>query len=300
MPGLDKVAILARMVKIEHSVFALPFAYLGAFLVAGGWPGWQPLLLLTVAMVAVRSFAMAFNRLADVRYDSLNPRTQSRPLVSGEIGKKETWLFVGVCALVFVGCCALMNPVCLLLSPFALAISAFYSFVKRFSWLCHFVLGLVLALAPVAGWLSVQPGFAISLALFFLGVLFWVAGFDIIYSCQDVEFDVTNGLHSLPAAYGMASALHISFFCHVNTSLFFFAGRLGCRAYLALLPGLGAGQPGSAAGTQNHQRGRYEPRKPRLLHLQRGDLHSGFCRSLSRALVLTALLILLPADSGPF
>ncbi len=221
MPGLDKVAILARMVKIEHSVFALPFAYLGAFLVAGGWPGWQPLLLLTVAMVAVRSFAMAFNRLADVRYDSLNPRTQSRPLVSGEIGKKETWLFVGVCALVFVGCCALMNPVCLLLSPFALAISAFYSFVKRFSWLCHFVLGLVLALAPVAGWLSVQPGFAISLALFFLGVLFWVAGFDIIYSCQDVEFDVTNGLHSLPAAYGMASALHISFFCHVNTSLFF-------------------------------------------------------------------------------
>ncbi len=221
MPAFEKAAILARMVKIEHSVFALPFAYLGAFLVAGGWPGWRPLLLLTVAMVAVRSFAMAFNRLVDVRYDSLNPRTRSRPLVSGEIGKKETVLFIAVCALVFVGSCALMNTVCLLLSPVALAISAFYSYVKRFSWLCHFVLGLVLALAPVAGRLSVEPGFGIPLALFFLGVLFWVAGFDIIYSCQDVAFDNAHGLHSLPAVLGIAPALHISFFCHVNTSLFF-------------------------------------------------------------------------------
>ncbi len=221
MPVFDKVAILARMVKIEHSVFALPFAYLGAFLVAGGWPGWRPLLLLTVAMVAVRSFAMAFNRLVDVRFDSLNPRTQSRPLVSGEIGKTETLLFIAVCALVFVGSCGLMNKACLLLSPFALAISAFYSYVKRFSWLCHFVLGLVLALAPVAGWFSVQPGFGVPLGLFFLGVLFWVAGFDIIYSCQDVAFDQEHGLHSLPAGFGVDSALHISFFCHVNTSLFF-------------------------------------------------------------------------------
>lgn len=213
------------MVKIEHSVFALPFAYAGAFISAGGWPGWRVFLLLTLAMVAVRSFAMGWNRLVDLPFDAQNPRTQTRPLVTKELGVGETKVFLAVTALVFIGACAGLNKVCLVLSVPALVFSAFYSYVKRFSWLCHFVLGAVLGLAPIAGWFAYQPSLSPTVLLFFFGVLFWVAGFDILYSCQDVAFDRSVRLHSVPARFGVGPALIISSFCHVNTSLFFlFAG----------------------------------------------------------------------------
>lgn len=216
-----KIVLLARMVKIEHSIFALPFAYLGMLWAAGGWPGWRVFTALTVAMVAVRSFAMAVNRLADLPIDAKNPRTQTRPLVTGEIGVVETRIFIAATSAIFVAACWLLNPLCLALSPLALVWSGFYSFTKRFSPLCHFFLGSVLGLAPLAGWLAVSPAVGMTPVLLGLGVTFWVGGFDILYACQDVEFDRSEGLHSLPARIGVGPALAVSTFSHVVTSVFF-------------------------------------------------------------------------------
>lgn len=216
-----KTVLLARMVKIEHSVFALPFAYLGMLWAAQGWPGWGVFLPLTIAMVAMRSFAMAVNRLVDLPIDAQNPRTQGRPLVTGEITIAQTRIFIGLCALIFVLACAFLNSLCLLLSPLALIWAGFYSYTKRFTPLCHFILGSVLGLAPIAGWLAVTPVFALAPILMGLGVTFWVAGFDILYACQDVDFDRAQGLHSMPADLGKATALALSTFSHVVTGLFF-------------------------------------------------------------------------------
>lgn len=213
-------AALCRMVKIEHSIFALPYAYSGAFLAAGGMPSWQTLLWLTVAMVAVRSFAMAFNRVADLRYDRINPRTMGRPLVTGEISPFQAWAFCAFMGMVFVLACAGMNTLCLLLSGPALVFAAMYSVLKRFTWLCHFWLGATLGLAPLAGWISVAESVSLTPVLLFWAVTFWVAAFDIFYSCQDVDFDKTQGLHSVPGDFGMPAALVISAFSHVITSLF--------------------------------------------------------------------------------
>ena len=213
---------VARMIKIEHSVFALPFAYIGAFLAAGGWPGLWKLGVLTAAVVAMRSYAMTYNRLADLQYDRLNPRTKNRPLVTGEITTLQAKRFCMGAAFIFVAACALLNSLCFFLSPIPLALSAFYSYTKRFTWLCHFILGSVLGLAPLAGWLGVDPS-ALSpqAALLFFGVTFWVAGFDILYSCLDIEFDQSQNLHSVPVRFGLKQALFLSSFCHVNTCLFF-------------------------------------------------------------------------------
>ncbi len=216
-----KTVLLARMVKIEHSIFALPFAYLGMIWAAGGWPGWKIFLTLTLAMVAVRSFAMAVNRLADLPIDSRNPRTLTRPLVTGEVGVLETRVFIAASAFVFIAACALLNPLCLALSPLALLWSALYSFTKRFTRLCHFFLGSVLGLAPLAGWLAVSPVVEPAPVLLGLGVTFWVGGFDILYACQDVDFDRAENLHSLPAANGVPTALALSTFSHAVTALFF-------------------------------------------------------------------------------
>ncbi|WP_291329630.1 4-hydroxybenzoate octaprenyltransferase [Desulfovibrio sp. UCD-KL4C] len=219
-------AIVCRMIKIEHSIFALPFAYMGLFLAAGGWPGFKPFLLLTIAMVAVRSFAMAFNRLVDINIDSENPRTRTRPLVTGELSSFFTIFFILICGVIFVIACKSMNELCYKLSYFALAWSAFYSITKRFTKLCHFVLGSVLGLAPLAGWLFVDPQFTLPAILFFTGVLFWVAGFDILYATQDRKFDRNRGLFSIPACLGLQSSLTISTFCHANTVIFFLLAGL--------------------------------------------------------------------------
>jgi len=228
-----------RMIKIEHSVFALPFAFTGAFLAAGPGPGWtmppaRLLLALAVAMVAVRSFAMGYNRLADVDIDSQNPRTQTRPLVTGELSLAFTRRFLIVCALVFIAACAALNTTCLLLSPVALSWSAFYSHTKRFTPLCHFVLGSVLGLAPVAGWLAVSPAhLGYPAVLLFFAVSFWVAGFDILYACQDADFDRSQGLFSLPAQQGVPRALFASSWTHAAAALLF--PMVGWHAGLGLI-----------------------------------------------------------------
>ncbi|MEF2229801.1 MAG: UbiA-like polyprenyltransferase [Pseudodesulfovibrio sp.] len=212
---------VCRMIKIEHSVFALPFAFAGAFLAARGWPGLWNLIVLTVAMVAVRSFAMAFNRYADLDIDRENPRTQGRPLVTGELSTRFTLMFILGAAALFMAACALMNPLCLLLSPVALGLSAFYSFCKRITYWCHFVLGSVLGLAPVAGWLCVDPAFTPPAVLLFLGVTLWVAGFDLLYACQDAAFDRERGLWSIPARLGVPAALAMSSLSHAVAAILF-------------------------------------------------------------------------------
>ncbi len=217
-----------RMVKVEHSIFALPFAYTGLFLAAGGWPGWGPLLLLTLAMVAVRSFAMAANRILDLEIDRQNPRTQDRPLVTGALSRRYALGFTAGCAAVFVAACAFMNPLCLKLSAPALLWSGVYSLTKRFTWLCHFVLGSVLGLAPIAGWISLRPEFAWTWLLLALAVTLWVGGFDILYASQDKDFDTAHGLSSIPARFGLEKALPLARNVHLAAAaLFFLAGITG-------------------------------------------------------------------------
>ncbi len=221
MAFMKDLGVICRMIKIEHSVFALPFAYIGAFLATRGWPGLGNLLVLTVAMVAVRSFAMAFNRYADLEIDKENPRTQGRPLVTGELSTGFTLLFILATGAIFVASCALMNSLCLLLSPLALGLSAFYSSCKRFTYWCHFVLGMVLGLAPLAGWLCVDPTVTLPAVLLFCGVTLWVAGFDLLYACQDADFDRERDLWSMPARLGIPAALAFSTLSHVMAAVLF-------------------------------------------------------------------------------
>lgn len=213
---------ICKMIKIEHSVFALPFAFAGAFMAAGGLPEWKNFLLLTVAMVAIRSYAMTFNRIADLKFDRQNPRTQKRQLVTGEIKPWHAWLFCLVMVAIFFTVTYFMNAACFKFAFIAFFVCTVYSLLKRFTWICHFFLGVALGLAPIAGWLSVDPVLSVPALLFFFGVVFWVAGFDILYSTQDMAFDKRVDLHSVPVRFGLTGALLISTFCHVNTVIFFF------------------------------------------------------------------------------
>jgi 4-hydroxybenzoate polyprenyltransferase len=211
----QRVLLFGRMVKFSHSVFALPFALASAALAVEGSPPWRPLSWIVVAMVGARSAAMGFNRLADHEIDARNPRTAGRELPRGLLRRGEVWAFVLLSAGVFVLAAAMLNRLCLALSPVALAVVFGYSYTKRFTAFSHLLLGLGLAIAPVGAWIAVRGEFgAPSLALG-LAVLAWVAGFDTIYACQDVAFDRAAGLHSLPARLGVARALGLARGLHV-------------------------------------------------------------------------------------
>ncbi len=221
------------MVKIEHSVFALPYAWAGMCLAAKGLPPLASFLWLTLAMVAVRSFAMAFNRLADLPYDKANERTKNRPLVTGVITVPQTIAFCVIMAAIFLVCCAALNQICLLLALPALLVVIIYSYLKRFTPLCHFWLGATLGLAPLAGWLSVNPqSMSLSPVMLFLAVVFWVGAFDIYYAFQDIDFDRRFGLHSMPADKGPGTALAIAGFAHAMTVIFLLL--LGLAANLSI------------------------------------------------------------------
>jgi 4-hydroxybenzoate polyprenyltransferase len=196
-----------RMVKLSHSVFALPFALASALLAGGGRIPPRTLLLIVVAMVGARSAAMGFNRLADQAIDARNPRTASRELPRGVLSRAQVWLFVLISAATLLAAAALLNPLCLALSPVALVVVFGYSYAKRFTSLAHVVLGAALAIAPVGAWLAVRGRFDATPLVIGGAVLFWVAGFDTIYSCQDAEFDRASSLHSLPVLLGVARAL---------------------------------------------------------------------------------------------
>jgi len=211
------------MIKIEHSVFALPFALISALVASGGLPSREKLLWILVAMVAARSCAMAFNRLADRNFDRLNPRTGRWPLAAGLLSVKFVAVFAGVCAVILVYAAYRLNHLAFVLSPVALVIICFYSFTKRFTALSHWFIGLALAIAPAGAWVAVRGELGFEPLMLCVAILFWTAGFDLIYSCQDAQFDREQGLHSVPSRYGVSRALLLSNICHAITVLFLLA-----------------------------------------------------------------------------
>lgn len=218
---------LLSLVKIEHTLFALPLAFTGSILAARGVPNLKVLGLVALAFAGARTSAMAFNRLADRHLDALNPRTANREIPSGQINMYQAWALVIIAVGTYVLAALALNWVCFYLSPVALTILLAYSYSKRFTWLCHFFLGLCLGLAPVAGWLAVTGGVEWTPVVLGIGVLFWVAGFDVIYACQDVEFDRRAKLHSVPAWLGTRTALRLAGLAHIAAiCLFMLAGKL--------------------------------------------------------------------------
>jgi 4-hydroxybenzoate polyprenyltransferase len=213
--GFTAFRVYLEMIKFEHSIFALPFAMVGMMWGARGWPGWWAFAWIIVAMVSCRSAAMAFNRISDRDIDAINPRTKMRALPAGLLQLRQANLFfLASCALFFVAAW-MLNPLALALSPVALGVTLFYSLTKRFTPLSHFVLGLSLGIAPSAAWIGATGKLEWAIVPITAAVLFWTAGFDIIYSLQDEEFDREHGLRSLPETIGKPRALAVSRLCHV-------------------------------------------------------------------------------------
>jgi len=209
-----------EMIKIEHTLFALPFAFLGAVLAANGLPSLGQLFWIIVSMVGARSSAMAFNRLADRSYDARNPRTFTRALPAGLLSVGFVWAFTIVSAGVFFVAAAMLNRLTLILAPIALASVLLYSFTKRWTLLSHVVLGWCLSIAPTGAWIAVRGEIGSPIPLLLsLVVLLWTAGFDVLYACQDYEFDRTEGLRSIPARVGIPRALWIARFLHAGAFL---------------------------------------------------------------------------------
>jgi 4-hydroxybenzoate polyprenyltransferase len=218
---------LLSLVKIEHTLFALPLALTGSILAARGLPSLRVLGLVALAFAGARTAAMAFNRLADRHLDALNPRTSDREIPSGQINVRQAWALIAIAVGTYFIAAWALNWVCFSLSPVALAILLAYSYSKRFTWLCHLFLGLCLGLAPVAGWLADTGQIEWTPVVLGIGVLFWVAGFDVIYACQDVEFDRRHKLHSVPAWLGTRIALRLAGLAHIAAiCLFMLAGTL--------------------------------------------------------------------------
>jgi 4-hydroxybenzoate polyprenyltransferase len=227
---MNRLRTYLSFVRFSHSVFALPFALTGALLAvhrAGGWDAriaaWR-VFWIVVAMVAARSAAMGFNRLADAGHDALNPRTASRELPRGAMTRAEAWLFVTIASVVFVVSAWMLSPLCFILSPVALAIVFWYSLAKRYTHFTQLFLGLAMAVAPVGGWLAAGgPFFAAEPWLLAAAIGTWVGGFDVLYACQDLEFDRAHGLRSIPVKFGVGGSLIISRAMHVIAVVCLFA-----------------------------------------------------------------------------
>ena len=240
-----RTALFARLVKVEHSVYALPFAYAGAFLAAGGMPSLGDLFWITVAMVAARSAAMALNRLIDADIDARNPRTAGRELPTGRLRRGEVVGFTAISLGVLVLATLFLSPPCRYLWPIVVAAFIAYPYFKRFTWFCHYALGLTDGLAPAAAWVAVTGHIALPPILLFLAVGLWVGGFDVIYAIFDRDFDLWEGIHSLPVAIGWRRSLLVALLSHaVAVVLLLAVGPLlglplvyylGCVAVAALL-----------------------------------------------------------------
>jgi 4-hydroxybenzoate polyprenyltransferase len=223
---LTRIGLLLEMIKFEHSVFALPFALTAVFLATAGRPGGMELLWIVVAMVGARSLAMTLNRLLDKSIDGRNPRTAGRALPSGLLSSADAWAF-GALSLTFLLLAVYrLDPLCRYLWPPLVGLFLIYPYTKRFTWWCHFVLGACLGLAPVGAWIAVTGTVASPIWLLGAAVTLWTAGFDIIYACQDVEIDRREGLHSIPARFGITSSLRLARLLHVFSFLFFIATGL--------------------------------------------------------------------------
>ena len=216
----NRVRTVLEMIKFEHSVFALPFALTGALLGARatthGWPTWRQIVWIVVAMVAARTAAMTLNRIVDLRYDKENPRTKMRALATGALSVSFAWIFCIAAVAIFFVAAWQLNPLALRLAPLAIAILFFYSFTKRFSNWSHLFLGLALGISPAAAWIAITGGLDWRIVILCAAVTLWVGGFDVLYACQDVEFDRQAGLFSIPKRFGIARALLIARVMHVG------------------------------------------------------------------------------------
>jgi len=212
-----------ELIKFEHTIFALPFAYLGMLLAAGGLPSFYQFFWITVAMAAARTVAMGFNRIADRWYDAHNPRTYARPLVTGSISLRTAWTGTLIASLVLALAAWQLGPFTFALLPGAFLFLFGYSFTKRFTWMSHFILGFTDGLAPVGAWAAIRGSLFtpedLPAWILLAVVTFWIGGFDLIYSCQDIEYDLQDNLQSIPARFGSAFALKLSSICHVITVL---------------------------------------------------------------------------------
>ena len=218
-------------IKFEHTVFALPFAYVAMVLAANGWPDVRIVGWVTLAMVSGRTLAMSVNRLADRWFDARNPRTRGRHLPAGLLTPAQVTTAAVAAGAAFLASAWMLNPLCLALSPLAILFLVGYSYTKRFTWLSHWILGFTDGIAAAGGWIAVRGGFDPPVFVLWFALTVWIAGFDLIYACQDVEFDRAEGLHSVPARFGVAAALRIAKACHILT--------IAAFAALGVLMGLG-------------------------------------------------------------
>jgi 4-hydroxybenzoate polyprenyltransferase len=240
MPG--RLRVVLQMIKFEHTLFALPFAFMGMLLAAGGWPPWRTVGWIVAAMVGARSAAMGWNRLVDRRIDAANPRTAGRALPAGQVTPAFVAGFVAASAALLVVAAWQLNPLALALSPVALAVVLLYSYTKRFTWASHLVLGLALAGAPLGAWIAVRGDVGAPPLVLGAAVLLWVAGFDVLYALQDLDFDRRAGLFSVPARFGVRGSLGISALLHA--AMLLLLGWLP-RLYQAPGPPGPPGSPGS-------------------------------------------------------
>ncbi|HKV62682.1 MAG TPA: UbiA-like polyprenyltransferase [Candidatus Acidoferrum sp.] len=216
----SRIKTVLEMIKFEHSVFALPFALTGALLAARatrhGWPSLRQILWIVVAMVSARSAAMTINRIVDVRYDRENPRTKQRALATGALSLRFAWFFTGVAVAVFFIAAWQLNPLALKLAPLAIGILFFYSLTKRFTNWSHLFLGFALGISPAAAWIAITGGLDQRMLILCAAVTLWVGGFDVLYACQDIEYDRSAGLFSVPKKFGVAKALLIARTMHIG------------------------------------------------------------------------------------
>lgn len=221
-----KIKIFLEMIKFEHTVFALPFAYVGALLTEKRIPDLHGLLWITLAMVGARTAAMSLNRIIDRHIDARNPRTAGRALPRGLLSVTEVWIYVFLSFALLLYSARQLSPLAFRLFPAAVLVLSAYSFTKRFSWTCHLFLGAALGLAPLGSWIALTGRFDLAPVLLAMGVLFWVAGFDIIYACDDYDFDRKEGIYSIPARFGIKKALTVSTVFHIIAPLLFLASGL--------------------------------------------------------------------------
>lgn len=231
MTALGRARLLLEAIKFEHTVFALPFAYIAMVLAAGGWPGWWTVGWVTAAMVGARTCAMAANRVIDRAIDAENPRTAGRHLPRGLLRVRDLRILAAGGALLMFVAAAMLNPLCLALAPAALLFLVGYSYTKYFTWTSHWILGFTDGIAAAGGWIAVRGAFEVPALVLWFALAVWIAGFDILYACQDVSFDRTRGLHSVPARFGVGAALRVARVNHVLTA--------GALAALGWIAGLG-------------------------------------------------------------
>lgn len=237
--ALTKMRKFLAMVDFGHSLFGLPFAYLGAFLAVKGMPTMTQLLWITIAMVSARSAALCLNRLIDRRIDRANPRTAGWVMAAGELPVPGVWFLVFIFFALLFYAAAQLNPLCVKLAPLAVVILWIYSYTKKFTWWCHLLLGMAVGIGPVGGWIAISGHFDWQPLVLWLAVACWIAGFDTMYACQDIEFDRAHHLYSIPARFGEAGALLFSAVFHLFTVLFLIINgiilTLGIWYYMGVL-----------------------------------------------------------------